>query len=286
MNHKILVIFSLFIVAGILVPAHAQTNSDDVEITVSSERDSYLFGETAIITGSVSEQIFIEKPFFQPEQITVDITGPNFAKNIALYPDHNLNYQTSLNLNQVLGINEGDYDVLVSYAGVNANTNFSVEFESIEQQVKEDVSFGIATDKSQYIPGQQVSITGFASEIIPLEGMYFTITNSEDEIISDGNLYPTNGEFATTVFLTTVNPVYGVFEIYAEYSDKSSITTFEVLEDFKEDVPISLWTDKTAYGLGDTVSITGRLNDLWISTLDLEVVHTKQSALIDSALWK
>ncbi len=282
MNQTLLVLFSLSLVVGIMVPAYAQTDSDSVEITISSEKNSYLFGEVAVITGNVSEQVFIEKPFFQPEQIVVNITGPNFTKNITLYPDYDLNYQTSLNLNQVLGINEGDYAVSASYAGASVDTTFSVEFESIEQQVKEDDSFTIATDKPQYIPGQQVSITGFASDIIPLEGMYFTVTNTQGEIISNGNLYPTNGEFATTVFLTTVNPVYGVFEVYAEYSDKSSMITFEVLEDFKEDVPISLWTDKIAYDLGDKVEITGRLNDIWISTLDLEIVHTKQSALIDS----
>ena len=68
-------------------------------------------------------------------------------------------------------------------------------------------------------------------------------------------------------------------KINAEYSGKSVSTTFEVVEDFKEDVPISLWTDKTAYGLGDEVVITGRLNQVWISTLDLEIVQTKQSAI-------
>jgi len=73
-----------------------------------------------------------------------------------------------------------------------------------------------------------------------------------------------------------VNPNYGTYEIIAEYSDKSTSTTFEVLEDIKEDVPISLWTDKIAYGLGEEVTISGRLNQVWVGYLDLEIEQTKQ----------
>ena len=139
------------------------------------------------------------------------------------------------------------------------------------------------TDKSQYIPGQTVTLTGFASDIIPFQGMKFTITDSEGNMISNGNLYPVDDEFTTTVFLTTVDPVYGVYEINAEYSDKPVSTTFEVVKDLKEDVSISLWTDKDAYGLGELVTITGRLNQVWVSTLDLEIVQTKQTSIGSSS---
>ena len=76
-----------------------------------------MFGDVAVITGSVSEEVYIVKPFFQPEQIVITITGPNFNKIITMYPDLNLEYDTTLSLHQVLGINEGTYDVSVSYAG-------------------------------------------------------------------------------------------------------------------------------------------------------------------------
>jgi hypothetical protein len=256
--------------------------SAEITVTASSEKSSYLFGEIAVIGGSVSEEVFVIQPFFQPEPIVVNISGPNFYKTVTLFPDLNLNYDTTLSLQQVLGINEGTYDVSVTYAGATSTTSFSVGFELIEQEQKVDGSLGIITDKSQYIPGQTVSISGFATEIIPFEGMKFTVTDSRGEVIYNGNLFPTNGEFATTVFITTVDPGYGIYEINAEYFGKSISTTFEVIEDFKEDVPISLWTDKEAYGLGDEVKITGRLNQVWISTLDLEIIQTKQSALKSS----
>ncbi len=253
--------------------------SDKLVVTVSSEKQSYIFGDKAVISGSVSEEVYALKPVFKPEQIVIAISGPNFDKTFTMYPDLNLNFETSLTLHQVLGINPGIYDVSVTYAEETTRAEFSVGYEQIEQKVILEEIMGIATDRSQYIPGQFVSITGFSSEIVPFEGMKFTIVDSSDNLIASGNLFPTDGEFQTLVFITTVDPSFGTYYVFAEYSDKSASTSFEVLEDLKDDVPISLWTDNEAYGLGDEVQITGRLNHVWISTLDLEIVQTKQSSL-------
>jgi len=257
--------------------------SEEIIVTVSSEKTSYLFGEVAVIQGSVSKEVNPVSPEFLPEQIIVNIAGPNFYKTITLFPDLNLHYETTLSLHQVLGINEGIYDISVNYAEATADTSFSVGFELIEQEEEIDGSLSVTTDSSQYIPGQTVSISGFATEIIPFEGMKFTVIDSRGEVISNGILFPTNGEFSIDVFITTIDPGYGTYEINAEYSDKSVSTTFEVIEDFKEDVPISLWTDKAAYGLGEEVKISGRLNQVWISTMDLEITQTKQSAIGSSS---
>ena len=167
--------------------------SEEITVTVSSEKSSYLFGDVAVITGSISEEVFVYKPIFQPEQIIVTISGGNFYKTVTLYSDLNLNYETTLSLHQVLGINEGTYDVSVSYAGATANTNFSVGVELIEQETTESGSFSITTDNTQYIPGQQVSITGFTTETIPLQGMKFSVKDSQRNIIYSGTLFPTNG---------------------------------------------------------------------------------------------
>ncbi|NND86775.1 MAG: hypothetical protein HKM23_05565 [Nitrosopumilus sp.] len=257
-------------------------DSQDVKLTVESDKRSYLFGETAVIKGNVSKEVFTVKPTFQPEPIIVKISGPNYDKSISLYPDLKLNYKTTLSLHQVLGINEGVYDVSVSYAGVIAKTNFSVGHKITEQILKTDAELSIFSDKSQYLPGQLVSIAGFTSKVIPFEGMKLTVKDSEGNLVSEGNLYPTKDKFATSVYLTTVKPVYGTYQILAEYSGKSTVSTFDVVKDIKESVPISLWTDKKAYGLGEKVEISGRINQVWISTLDLEVVQTKQTSTTPS----
>ncbi len=254
--------------------------SAGVSVVVNSEKSSYLFGDVAVISGSVSEEVYVLKPFFQPEQIVITISGPNFDKTLTMYPDYNLNYETTLSLHQVLGVNEGNYDVSVSYAGATDATSFSVGYEIIEKEIKEDGTLGITTDKSQYIPGQWVTIFASGTEIIPFEGMKFTVTDNGDNVISEGNIFPNSSDdFETSIFITTVNPRYGTYNIHAEYFDRSASTSFEVVEDFKEDVPISLWADKEAYGLGNVVNISGRLNDVFVGTMNLEIVQTKQTSL-------
>jgi hypothetical protein len=252
---------------------------EGVTVTLSTDKSSYLFGETAIISGHVSEELVIVQPYFHPEKIILTVTGPNYKKIIELYPDMNLNYKTSLNLQKVLGVSDGLYAISATYGSATSYASFSVGDKIITENISEIGTISIATDKPEYIPGQTLTLTGTTSEIIPYEGLKFTIKDPAGKIISNGSLFPKNGQFMTTVFISTVNPTYGTYEIVGEYLDKSTKTTFEVTKVIKEDQPISLWTDKPAYGLGDTVQITGRLNRVWVESLDLQVLQNTNLAL-------
>ena len=250
-------------------------------ITISIDKENYIFDETAIITGTVSEQLFIEKPFFQAAQINMKIYGPNgYQNSINLYPDLFLEYDTSLSLQEVLGINEGAYYVIVEYGDAVSSTQFTVgdEIVIVEEELTTELS--ITTDKNSYIPGEKVTITANSNDIIPFEGLKFKVTDPNGKQTFDGTLYPnTDGEFTTTLFMTTVAPVYGFHQIAADYSTHSTVTSFELSEDVTEDKPISLWTDKTAYELGETVIITGRLNDLWLFSLDFKLEQVGMGSL-------
>jgi hypothetical protein len=258
---------------------------EQVTITVSSDKSSYLMDETAIITGSVSEKVYIsQRGFFDQATIDITISGPNYFKDITLFPDRDLNFATTLKLQKVLGVNEGIYDVSVTYAEATANTSFSVGRELIALEQKEEGSLTLITDKSQYIPGDRVIITATSTDTIPFEGMEFTVTNNSGDVINSGTLFPTGDRriqdtFTTTIFIDNITRNYGIYVINAEYFGKSISTTFEVIEDVTEDVVISLWTDKVAYALGDEVKITGRLNQKWVPTLDLLIDQTSQTSL-------
>ena len=254
-------------------------DTKDVSVTINSIKPSYVFGETAVIQGHVSEEVFVvQQGDFKPESINITIKGGNHYSEVLLYPDLNLDFETTLSLHPVLGTTEGVYLVTVSYAGATSSTSFSVGDEIILPEIPEDSIFAIVTDKSQYLPGETAVFTGITSEIIPFEGLKYELKDPNGKIIEKGTLYPVDGAFSGTFFLTTVNPVYGIYVLTGEYLDIIS-TSFEVVEDVKEDVPLSLWTDNEVYGLGDVVTITGRLNDLWVSTLDLEIVQTRSTAL-------
>ena len=263
-----------------------KVEADVITVTLSTDRTSYIFDETAIISGEVSEQLFIEKPFFQTAQIKIKIFGPNgYEKNISLYPDLDLKYATDLSLQKVLGINEGVYYVAVQYGDALASTQFELGDEIIIAEEDIDTELSITTDKDSYIPGETAKIIANSNEIIPFEGMKFIVTNPSGKQVFDGTLYPnTVGEFSTSIFMTTVDPVYGFYQIVSEYGTHSTVSSFELLEDFKEDKIISLNTDKKAYGLGETVYITGRLNDLWIFSLDFQLEQVGMGSLATTVL--
>ena len=208
-----------------------------VVVTVSSDKTSYQFDETAIIQGTVSKIIYIEKPSFHTEPILITISGPNFDHDVSLYPAYDLTYELTLQLVQVLGISEGTYDVSVSYDGVVAKSTFSVNSQIIVEEQETNSLLTVMTTKSEYVPGQLVTVTGFTSKIVPFESIKFSVTDSTGELITTGNLFPSNGEFSTSTLLTTMNPNYGVYVVTIEYADQIISTTFNVIESLN-DTPI------------------------------------------------
>jgi hypothetical protein len=240
-----------------------------VVLTLSSDKTSYGFDDTAIIQGTVSEKIFVEKPYFQPEPILITISGPNFDHSVSLYPDYNLNYETSLRLSQVLGISEGNYDVSVTYGDVVATSTFSVNSDIIEETQDVDSLLIIMANEPEYLPGQLVTITGSTSEIIPFESLQFTITDSIGELLTSGNLFTSDGQFQTSLFLTTVNPNYGIYTIDVEYGDNVKSATFTVVEDFIDESESILSVsdsiifdiDKSEYLLNDYMTLSGTITN-------------------------
>ncbi|MDC0228717.1 lamin tail domain-containing protein [Nitrosopumilus sp.] len=212
------------------------SSEDDslVEVTLSTDKLNYTFDQTAIIQGTVSEKVFVEVPTFQTAPILITISGPDFQQSVSLYPDYNLNYQTSLDLVQVKGISQGSYDVTVNYAGASVTTSFSVESEMIETSDIVDSDFNILVDKTEYLLKEPILLTGVTNEIIPYESMKFTITDPTGKQIDSGSLFTVDGEFDTTISINSAMPEYGEYVITAEYGDLTSSTIFSLIENIVE----------------------------------------------------
>ncbi len=202
--------------------------SKTIIVTVSSDKLFYLFNEKAIISGSVSEQVFIEKPTFQLAPLTMEINGPDYFKTFTLFPDRDLNFGTTIKLQQVLGVNPGTYEISVNYAGTTSFASYSVGFELIEQEIIPEREVVVFVDKVQYIPGERVTITAITSgttpytdlvsKTIPYTGIKYSVTNSGGAVIASGNLFPnTSDKFYTFVELNRVNPKYGIYNVNAEF---------------------------------------------------------------------
>ncbi len=256
-----------------------KTESSSVGLTLSIDKSQYLFGETVTISGSVSEKVFVEKPSFKPAEIKITVKGPSYNKEFTLFPDYFLNYKTTLSLQKVVGINAGEYQVTVTYSDATATGTFSVGDSVTQEKEVQSDELSITTDKLSYIPGERVQITGSTSKVLQYVGMKFKVYDPNGKQVFDGSLYPTNSKFSTSIFMTTVNPVYGEYKISAEYGLQKIGTSFQLSEDQKNDELITVTTDKEFYGLGETVTISGRLNKVFVPALDLEVVQSTNLAV-------
>ena len=213
------------------------------------------------------KKFLLKNLIFKLMPILITISGPNFDHSVSLYPDYNLNYETTLRISQVLGISEGNYDVSVTYDDVVATSTFSVNSEIIEETQDSDSLLSIMTDEPEYLPGQLVNISGSTSEIIPFESLQFTITDSVGDLVTSGNLFTSDGQFQTSIFLTTVNPNYGIYTIDVEYGDNVESATFNVIENFvDESEPVLTVSDslifdidKSEYLLNDYMTLSGTI---------------------------
>lgn len=263
-----------------------------VSVTVDSDRSSYLFGQTAVIRGTVSERVFMEKPTFLPEQIKITISGPEYHSAVTMYPNLLLEYSTKINLRQILGVNEGIYNVTVTYGDAIDTTQFSVGNKIIEIEQSRGGILSIETDSESYLPGQTVVILASTTREIPLEGLRFSVYDPNSNVVTSGNLFPSSdvntlgiftdsdsAQFVTNMLISPISQVYGQYRIAGQYGDQTAEHFFTVNADIKEDVPISLNTDKDVYEPGDAVMISGRSNQHWVASLDLEIIKSTNLAL-------
>ena len=255
------------------LPIEEETTS--VTVSITTNKENYIFGDIATITGKVSERMFVEKPYFQPAQIKVNIAGPNFfSKTITLFPDQNLSYKTTINLSKVLGFNGGEYTATVQYAEGSTSTKFSLGTQVVQVEEKAPGSLLVTAEKEAYLVGQFVKIKASTTDVIPLEGLKYKLINPEKQTVTSGVLYPNaKGEFTGSVFMNTVKPVYGKYSITAEYSTYYAEATFDLVADLKEAKLITLKTDKVSYRPGEKVTVTGRLNTAWITSFDIEILQ-------------
>ena len=276
-----------------------ETISSEFIFTGQSDKTTYTFDEYVTISGTISEILYTEKPYFSSEIVEISITGPNYDKNFSLFPDRNLEYSTKLNLQEVYGFATGTYNLKLSYGENIIETNFQIIDESESKSAEILIeTIEISTDKKSYIPGETMIILADTNSSIEYGGLNYVVIDPNYKQISQGTIFP-NTEFSTVhqsgggqifpfssqLLLPNVNPVYGTYQVNGiyksqnplDYSDNVSITsstTFELVEDIRENVPISLSTDKELYRIGEIVKITGQSNEIWTQDVELRILQT------------
>lgn len=269
---RIFVIFALGLTAfGAVMIGTA--SAQEISVHVLTDKPEYTFGDQVMISGNVSERVVTERPIFHVETVEITIQGPNYDNKFSLYPDSSLNYNADLPLYAATAT-KGTYAIMVEYAGATAMTEFTVS--SVKNVPKrQDVAgqLSIISDRESYLPGQTVSLTARTTDIVEFAGLKFQVSDPDGRQVTGGTLYPdADGRFSTGIFLPSTSTSYGVHIVTAEYSDLRATSSFDVVKTLAAQ-SILLSTDKSAYKLGQTVEITGRL-DASLPSIDVVIRQT------------
>src|SRR5207245_6633380 len=148
------------------------------------------------------------------------------------------------------------------------------------------------SDKPSYILGEAINIVGNVSKVIPLTPVTYKVFDPNSAQIYQGTLFPdTQGKITTNtvyqhgatsaaVTINTVSPVYGTYNIIAKYDTATTTTSFNLLPMPTQNTPIIVTTDKQAYGLGDTVTISGRVKLVGVGSFQIEIAQSYTKGVI------
>lgn len=267
--------------------------SSALDIVVTTDKTNYIFGDTVKISGQVSKQVNIPNLSYIPEQIQILVTGPGFQKTITAYPDIHLQFETDLKTDPTLGFNEGNYKVSVTYSDASANTQFALAAQAyVPPPPPAQTTLTLTSDKPSYILGDQITLVGNVSKIIPLTPVTYTVYDPNNVQVYQGTLFPDSQGRITSynyfhhtsassgVVIDPVNPVYGTYDIVAKYDTAQTTSSFNLIPQPTLSAPIVVTTDKQAYGLGDTVTISGRTNLIGVYDFQIEIVQSYMSGVV------
>ncbi len=267
---------------------------ETISIHVSTNKEMYESGETVTISGSVGGIRPESTAFFLPAHVRITVEGTDYTSVTSLTPGEDLRYETSIKLREALGTGLGAYDVVAKYVGSTAATSFTVVSGEPEPEPEEIIKgLAMRTDAESYLPGDKVSVLAVSSQTFALEGLEYDVINPRGTVIDKGVLFPsgvqrdsvhggvgTDGEqFAGTIYMSTIKPVYGSYSIVGKYGTLAASTAFALDKDIKEDTDISLAPDSAVYGIGDTVRIDGRVNKVWADTVTLNIEQIQNTAV-------
>lgn len=269
-----------------------QTTTNQLSMSVSTDKQNYLYGDTVNISGQVSQLIQNPAVTSIPQTVNLILSGPHsFLKTFALYPGTDLKFSTSVKVDQVLGFFEGTYTISASYGGTQTSTTFSLSSVAFTPPPEAaPTALSLSTTNPTYQVSQPIILQGTVSKIIPLTAVQYKVYDPMNVVVSQGTVFPdSEGKFTTVnqyqnsvgssgLLINGVNPIYGIYKISATYGDASNFTTFTLIPTNAQSNAILISTDKKAYAPGDTVTISGSTNFAGLQNIgikpNLQIIRT------------
>ena len=247
------------------------TTTSQVGMSVSTDKQNYIFGDIVNIGGQVSQIVNNPAVTSIPTTVNLVVLGPNgFKQTFSLYPGTDLKFSTYMKTDQILGFSQGTYTLSASYGTAQASTTFTLGSTAFVAPTQvAPTTLVISTDRSNYTLSQPIVLSGTVSTVIPLTPVQYKVYDPTNTIVSQGSQYPNSQGQITTVnpyqssaassglVINTVNPTYGIYRVTATYGGASAFTTFVLLPTQVQSQAILVSTDKKVYAPGDTVVVSG-----------------------------
>jgi hypothetical protein len=247
------------------------TTTSLLTVSVSTDKQSYVFGDFVNISGQVSQLVKSSAVSSIPQTANLILSGQQgFKETFTLYPGNDLKFSQSVKTDQVLGFTAGTYTISVSYGGAQTSTTFSLNSAAyVPPTQAAPTTLTISTDRSNYTILQPIVLQGAVSNVIPLTPVQYKLYDPTNAIVYQGTLFPdAQGQITsvnqyqrsaggTGLLINGVNPVYGIYRVTATYGSTSATTSFILVSMQAQKNAITLTTDKQAYAPGDTVTLQG-----------------------------
>ena len=274
-----------------LVPATLHQN-----LSIRTDKTSYLPGETAVIFGNTNLSI-------EGAAVSFAVHGPTGTKISEgfLFPSYHNRYTDLHTIDAVnMGVAQfgtklfidsvtpvyGTYSLTAQYGDVSASTAFVVERDE-----REDVDIALSTDKDAYTPGDNVLLKGSANrawvgslqlEITQLQNIVTLLPPTESGLTTFA-IHETvhtlpNGRFSYEFHIPNNLDRVGTYTVTASGNTLTASTSFDVIEDLDlyDDRAFNVQTDKRTYDVGDKITFSGKaqINDPPLQPLSVVVKIT------------
>ncbi|HEX5457385.1 MAG TPA: lamin tail domain-containing protein [Candidatus Nitrosotalea sp.] len=247
------------------------TVTTQLSISVSSDKQTYIFGDSVNIGGQVSQLVKDPAVSSIPQSVNLVLSGPQgFKTTFSLYPGNDFKFAKSVKTDQVLGFAEGTYTISASYGGTQTSSTFTLGSAAFVPPTQAaPTTMVISTDKSNYTIGQPIVLLGTVSNVIPLTPVQYKVYDPGNVLIYQGTLFPDVQGKITSInpyqssvgssglSINSVNPVYGVYRVTASYGGASAFTTFALVSTQAQAHVITMSSDKIVYAPGETVTLKG-----------------------------
>jgi Lamin Tail Domain len=245
-----------------------------ITMSVSTDKTSYTTSETITLSGTVSQVIpltSVTYKVYDPSG-TIIYQGSLFPDQQGIFTTYNP-YQSHSSASGIM-INAitpvyGVYKIIASYGTTTATTSFSVMPKS-----QQSAPIVVSTDKQVYGLGDTVTITGSTQ----LSGLQNSALSPGLEIIQaySTSSIPQSLDIKTFVNVNADNSFTYKFPVSTDparlgnYRVIISLPTYTAETDFvvaqnpasyqvSQTVPFSITTDKSFYGYGDSIVISGKV---------------------------